>query len=797
MKTNTLKSTKRLFLCKKNILAFALFGYGITNAQVQNNSTIYVSDNTEFYVASGTYNFGTAPAATQTTRTPSIYGVVSFSNLTTWNNVSNSHYINGYARKYGTSTFTFPVGDGGIYAPALVTPSVASGVDCAYFRSTPAQNTSLATSVTRISSLEFWNIQAVSGATGVVTLTWRSTSDILSLTNGSLNDLTIVAYNNTTSLWEIVPSTIDATSVLGGTSTFNAGSITANSTHDLTNYTHFTLGSKVEDCSALITSSGQTRTWNGSWSATPTISDNVIINAPYSGGSFSCYTLELNADVTLSNGQFIDVYGDVTGNSKIIMSSESSVVQRTSSGLAPKIELTKTSREMRRNDYIYWGTPISGDFFSQLADAKAHTATLAGAFDLKYKWNAGVGGWLPLTSTVTGNGYIMRVKNQAPFTSLTATDNIDLKFTGTANNGVIPVAVTHDPLSSANASSRRNLLANPYPSAINIDKFLLENEDIDGYVALWTAATPTGNNNNNITSYTQADYVVYNLAGEVSTNPIGVAVNGKVASGQGFMVKSINPTGNGQVEFNNCMRIIGPNNNFFRTANSTTEVKDRFKLNLTDTNGTFSQILIAYLPNATLGYDRLYDADRSSSSTKQLYSILDSSGRRLSINGRPSFFDTDVVPLGVSKTTTDSETFSISIVEQEGIFATNNATVYLYDKALQVYHELATGPYTFTTSQAVENTRFEVVYINNALSNPDFNNLNVFATLKNNAFTAQASLGMNEIEIYDITGRKILSFNAEGNTNTTKTFYHSDGVYIAKIKLDNGSVVTQKLINQK
>ena len=156
MKTNTLKSRKGLLLSKKNLVAFALFGYGITNAQVQNNSTIYVSDNTEFYVASGLFNFGATPAATQTTRTASVYGILSFNDVASWNNASDNHYINGYARKYGTSAFMFPVGDAGIYAPASVTASAASGVDCAYFRATPAQNNALAPTVSRISSDEFW-----------------------------------------------------------------------------------------------------------------------------------------------------------------------------------------------------------------------------------------------------------------------------------------------------------------------------------------------------------------------------------------------------------------------------------------------------------------------------------------------------------------------------------------------------------------------------------------------------------------------------------------------------------------
>lgn len=793
MKTNTLKSKKRLFFCKEYVAAFALFGFGISNAQVQNNNTLFVGNNAEFHVASGAYNFGTSPAVTQTTRALQ-HGVLSFASGVTWSGAANAHYVNGYARTYGTAQYILPIGDSGVYAPAAVTPASSTGVEAAYFRA--ATSGSLSTNVAQKSSIEYWNI---AGSNAKISLTWRSSSNVIGLTNATLANLVILGYNTSTSLWEQIPSTMDATSILGVASTFTEGSITSNAIVGISAYSSFTLGSKVEECSTLIASSGTTKTWNGAWSpSAPTLADPVIINAAYSG-NLSCNSLVLNADVTLANGQVVEIVNGATGAGKIVMASEASLVQRNSTSTAPSIELTKTTRAMRRNDYVYWGTPISGNFFAQLDGAKAKTATLAAAFDLKYYWNAGPGGWADLATTTTGKGYIMRVKNQAPFTDLNASDNIDLKFTGTANNGTIPVAITHNPASSANSSSRRNLLANPYPSAINIDKFLLENEDIEGYVALWSAATPTGNNNNGITTYGQADYVVYNLAGEVATSPIGVAINGKVASGQGFMVKSISATGTGQVEFNNCMRITTPNNNFFRNSNTATteEARDRFKLNLTSTAGVFSQILVAYIPEATLGYDRLYDADRSSSSTTQLYSILDSSGRKLSINGRPTFFDTDVVQLGITKSTAENETFTISLDQQEGVFNTGEATVYLYDKALQIYHDMQSGSYTFTSNETVANNRFEVVYRNAALSNPDFGIIKVIASIKNNTFTAETSLGMNEIEIYDITGRKVLSFNAEGQANTSKAFNHADGVYIAKIKLENGSIATQKLINRK
>lgn len=791
MKTNTLKSKKRLFPNKGYITALAIFGYGICNAQVQNNNSIYVSDNANFYVSTGNFNFGNSPATTQTTKTASTYGVLSFGATAQAFGATDNHYLNGYARTYGTTQAILPIGANSIYAPIAVTPNANTGVDGAYYRSAASTiGTAKQANVNTISSVEYWDIRS-SSANAVISLTWRASSNIAALTAGSLNNLIIIGWNGTQ--WVEIPSTINVTSILGTTSTYSEGSITSNSIVTLGTFSAFSLGSKVEDCSTLTASSGITKTWNGGWSpSAPTLADPVVINTAYSSGTFSCNSLVLNADVTLTDGQYAEIVNDVTGSGKIIMSSQASVVQRNSAATAPSIELTKTTRQMRRFDYIYWGTPIAGDFKSQLAGAIAHGQSVAGAFDIQYKYVSGIGGgWNVLDQTQTGRGFITRIKMQAPFLDATTQENIDMKFTGVANNGDINVPVVNN-VASPNGGTSHNLLANPYPSSLDVDKFLFENEDIDGAVYLWTAATSSGSNDN-VTSYTQADYAVYNFAGEINASPIGQKIAGKIASGQGFNVKALNP---GSVTFTNCMRLTTGNNNFFRTANRTGEVKDRFKLNMSNA-GVYSQILIAYLPQATLGYDRLYDAGRNSSSTAQLYSILETDARKLAINGRPTFFDTDVVSLGVSKNNTNAETFTISIEEKEGVFSSGEATVYLHDKALQVYHDFANGPYTFTTSETVANSRFEIVYRNAALNNLDFTTSKVNASIKNQAFNAAASLGMTQIEIYDIAGRLVMSFNAEGQNNTTKAFNHADGVYIAKIKLENGSIATQKLINQK
>src|SRR5690606_14876715 len=126
---------------------------------------------------------------------------------------------------------------------------------------------------------------------------------------------------------------------------------------------------------------------------------------------------------------------------------------------------------------------------------------------------------------------------------------------------------------SATTGSRSyNLLANPYPSALDAGEFLRNNPNLGGAIYLWTA------NLFNQAGGT-ADYAVWNLAGSVATMPAGTtqAPTGYIASGQSFMVKSL--TAEGTAVFNNCMRVTGNNDNFYRMDN---DQKNRYWLNLTN-----------------------------------------------------------------------------------------------------------------------------------------------------------------------------------------------------------------------
>ena len=768
------------------------------NAQMQNNGPLYVATGTTVYLKTGNFSFGPS-AATTTFRTTPV-GSLAIAPGATTSIGTTTQFVDGWVSTFGNTSFTFPIGQTvgptKYYAPAKVIPIIGTtGISASYFRdntTSVGQSATLDASLSAVAAIGYWK---VTGSDAALTLTWNSVSSITGLTTFQLADITIAGFNSTTSKWEAISSLVDSTSILGGSSSIASGSVTSTSTVTLANYSGFSIGLRGMICPELTYTGGVAITWNGtSWSATPTLADSVTISSvtPNSPGSFVCNSLNLGTNnLVLTGTQSIEVVIGITGSGKIIMSSQSSLVQRATGVAKPNIELTKATRLMHQYDYVYWSAPIVENAFSQFALAQASTGITADAFEMKFKYVSGTGGgWQPLTATEIGKGFIGRVKAQAPFTTSIATDFINFKFTGTANNGDITVPITQNP-SNPNGGTSHNLLGNPYPSALDADKFLQGNKNIDGVIYIWKQQTPS---NGSMVAYGQADYIAYTRAGSTSSsNVTNTSFSGKIASGQGFMVKAL---GTGpSVTFTNCMRLTINNTDFNKSAIET-PVIDRYKVNLTGGANIFSQIVISYLPECTLDYDRMYDAGRNSVSSAQLYSILESDGRKLAINARPSFENTDVVPLGVSKTGTVLENFNLSIQEREGIFASSATPIYVHDILLNTYTDLTLSDYAFSSDLSLANDRFEIVYQNPVLNNFDFETIKATAFIDNEVVTISTFVKMAGVEIFDISGRKIITLNASGLTAISSGFVFSKGIYIAKIKFENGVSATRKLINK-
>lgn len=187
-----------------------------------------------------------------TTKRSAPRGFVSFSATSVLTGISNTKHIDGYVKKNGTSSFTFPVGDNGVYRPFA---AAADGTTGAYFSENPNSTTALSgapflvvnkeSTIATVSTKEFWDIDGAN--TSRLTLTWNAASAVAALTENTINRLTITGWNSSASRWEKIASSVDATSILGGQSTLTAGSITSTFSTAPNTYSVYTLAAVTTD----------------------------------------------------------------------------------------------------------------------------------------------------------------------------------------------------------------------------------------------------------------------------------------------------------------------------------------------------------------------------------------------------------------------------------------------------------------------------------------------------------------------------------------------------------------------
>lgn len=557
-------------------------------------------------------------------------------------------------------------------------------------------------------------------------------------------------------------------------------------------------------CLSLLTT-----TWDGTaWSkGAPNNAKTVEINGMYNGPSFDACKLVVtsNGSLTITNGNFVNVRHDIVNNGTMTIANGGSLVQiadnATFTGNA--INMTRTTRTMKGLDYVYWGSPMQENVAGQIPTD----------FDRKYVWNLNGtidGAWVNLATTTPGVGFITRVKNIAPYNA--AGGSLNYTFTGKPNNGIINVyANIYD--NSSNVTGNSVLLANPYPGAIDAGRFIrnpINQSRQIGTLYFWTSTTLyTGG------SYSQSDYSSWNLTGSTttSTTPLeNLRPNGKIAAGQGFFA---NVFQDGNIRFDNSMRILQQNTSntiFFRSSNQNETESDisydfqyppltpehhRYWINIKGaTNTMFRQMLVGYIEGASNDFDISYDATTFTSSTIDLYSIVNE--KSLTIQGRSfPFNNQDVIALGYKVPTAGTYTFELDGVE--GALDGEQA-IYIKDTTTEAYHNLKDGPFTFTSTAGTFNQRFEVRYTNQVLSvnNPIFNEDSVLVYGSNKTIKA-ASTASNivGIEIFDLLGKQLYS-NSKMDTHefTTNSFDLNNTFLIVKVQLENNKTITRKIILQ-
>jgi hypothetical protein len=239
------------------------------------------------------------------------------------------------------------------------------------------------------------------------------------------------------------------------------------------------------------------------------------------------------------------------------------------------------------------------------------------------------------------------------------------------------------------------------------------------------------------------------------------------------------------------MRVAAPTNGsgpFFRT-NGTNDnpVASKWWLNLSGTN-TFSQALVAYMPQATLGKDYGYDGNLFSDAPTRLYSKA--VGEDFGIQARPSFTVTDVVPMGFNIGAPGQYTLSLERVT--GVFA-EGQDIYVKDNLLGTTNLLGEEGYTFTSEAGTFDNRFEVVYqTDGELGNnkPELDNAVLVYQTEGVINITAGSIEIKGVTIYDIRGRKLYDQTGINATETTiNNLNVAKQILIVEVDTVNGKVV--------
>tara|TARA_R110002050_G_scaffold94765_1_gene197057 strand:- start:38151 stop:40613 length:2463 start_codon:yes stop_codon:yes gene_type:complete len=576
---------------------------------------------------------------------------------------------------------------------------------------------------------------------------------------------------------------------------------------------------------------GSITTWtSSSWdNGAPDISTNAVIDESYntaSNGSFSSCSLTVTAgnNLTVDNGYFVEVENNVTVDGQLYINPQGNFVQNNDNGTFTDnstngVVLSKDKTSQQWYSYTYWSSPIvdetienalgitpidrrfryeAANFVDVLAEIGNTNTFTSGPDDFDDDGND----WQPATGTmIPGVGYAATSGEFGP--AFPRTEKFE--FYGEFNNGEILVPLINN---SGGAYNDWNFIGNPYPGAISADTFFTVNAGLVDVIYLWDQGTPPSSTSsgNQVSNFSSDDYAMINGIGTVSGSrgDTGLPPNRYIPSGQGFFVEALNA---GNVTFNNSMRsITADNSQFFKVSNTkkkSSSINNSLWINLSSDNGVFNQVMIGYVSGATNDNDGpFYDTPKitSTGAASILYTTIEGSNKKFTIQGKSinSINEDEVISLGFDTSIDVATLYTLSIAQLQGNFLNNNP-IYLKDNLLNKTHDLTICDYTFTSEVGEFNERFEIGFTNKALSTEDqlldTKSLKIIQ-LDNDyvQFSTSDNLSIKSVHIFDLLGRQLYNLKGNSNSETYELSNLNKTVYIAKVELSNGAIITKKNI---
>lgn len=414
-----------------------------------------------------------------------------------------------------------------------------------------------------------------------------------------------------------------------------------------------------------------------------------------------------------------------------------------------------------------------------------------------YKYIQGTGSyydWVALDQNSAlnpGEGYTMKG------TGASGTDQ-NYVFYGAPNNGEYTMSIN---------AGEESLIGNPYPSAFDSNKFILDNASVFDALYFWV----DGGSTSHVLSNYLGGYAIRNLTGGTPPSLFSTLIGGLGTAGsitlpkrylpigQGFFIKAY---ASGTIVFNNSQRDFKKESDgdaiFYRNQNEQTENQDQFiRLGYEDPEGFHRQLLLGFLPNsvADVNYNPGYDALLKICRDDEMFFVIEQDlDKKYAIQGVNTFNDTMEFPLGLLISETGSHQIMIDEVENF------QHTIYLKDNILNTTHNLTDANFNVNLPIGDHLDRYSLVFVpQNSLSTTDqtLTNLSVFYDGNKNVVVNNSDrMQLKNITIYNVLGQEILRLN--DNINSTNKvqipFNQSQGLYVVKVVTTTGEL-TQKIIN--
>jgi hypothetical protein len=564
--------------------------------------------------------------------------------------------------------------------------------------------------------------------------------------------------------------------------------------------------------------------------------------------------------LNIADSNYVEIENNLTVNGNIIVQPQGSFVQNNDNGIIDgavlsdktKIVVNKKTAPMYKwYEYTYWSSPVSGELINDaLAEATPNRRFWFNAQNYLDQCaetsndNTCVPGqdgiddsapydWTLAASTdvmLQGVGYASTHRSDLFFGPPPGIPpfQFDYTFEGPFNNGVIPVSIYRNDSELNDTNS--NFIGNPYPSAISVDDFFNMNAydatsnpngTLEGVIYLWsqnTLPSPTANGNQNL-NFSDLDYAIINAGTGATAGGDGLIPDRFIPSGQGFFINYSNSGATvavngdiktGEVVFNNAMRVKGDNNQFFR-ASSTKSSKSKGEtnklwVNLTSDLGVFNQVLVGYVYGASNNFDGLYydvPRDLTPKTASALYSLMPNDQSKYAIQGKDanSLNLDESIQLGFYTAITGATLYKLSLAQLKGDFLTTTQ-VYLKDNLMHKVHNLSESDYTFTSEVGEFNERFEIVFKSETLSDLkiQFNakNLTIIELANGHVqFKTNNNLNISSVKITDILGQTLYLLNGSNPSEVYDLSKLSQTVYIAKVELSNGQIITKRVLKRR